>query len=151
MLRRCPLSNPVDLSVEAALELEELSQKIRNDAPALAAFFDLLRSPAPAAFNTGERGICMLGDVRSYSLLKESLGQVQPRLKQSGFREFRTLIEQYLKDLEKGVAAGDARMIDEAKQLCLVLNASLISRQMNELNSRRERSDSRYLSHESAS
>jgi len=145
------LSNPVDLSVEAALELEELNQKIRHDAPALAAFFNLLRSPAPAAFNSGERGICMLSDVRSYSLLKESFRQVQPRLKKSGFREFRAVIEQYLKDLEKGVAAGDARKIDEAKRLCLALNASLVARQMSEITSRRERSDSRYISHEPAS
>ncbi len=145
------MSNPVDLSVEAALELEELSQKIRNDAPALAAFFDLLRSPAPAAFNTGERGICMLGDVRSYSLLKESLGEFRPQIKKSGFRELGTVIERYLRDLEKGVAAGDARTIDEAKRLCLALNASLVARQMNEINSRRERSNSQYISHESAS
>jgi hypothetical protein len=107
------MSNPIDISVDAALELEELSQKLRDDVPALGTLFNLLRSPAPAAFEMSESGVCMLGDLRSYAMFKESLGQVQPRLKVPDFRQFKTIIEKYLNDLE--------------------------------------RSDSRYISHESAS
>jgi len=144
------LSNPIDISVEAALELEELRQEIRKDVPALAALFNLLRSPGPAAFEAGESGVCMLSDVRSYSLFKDSLGQVQPRLKVPDFRQFKTVMEKYLIDLEHGVKAGDPDKIIEAKRFCLALNANFIARQMSEIYSRRERSDSRYISHESA-
>ena len=83
------LSNPIDTSIEAALELEELKEGIREDVPALAALFKLLRTPLPA-FETGETGISMLADIRSYTLFKDSLGQLQPKLKAIDFREFRT-------------------------------------------------------------
>jgi hypothetical protein len=54
-------------------------------------------------------------------------------------------------DLEKGVAAGNREKIVQAKRFCLALNANLMSRQLGELYERRERSDSRYVSHESTS
>jgi hypothetical protein len=142
------MSNLIDMSVEAALELEELRQDIRQDVPALRDFFGLLRSPAPDAFETGERGICMLGDVRSYTLLKESLGEVAPRIKVKDYRDFRDAIEQYLNELEKGVAAKNPDKIIEAKRFCLTLNAGFTARQMSEIYSRREASDSRYITDE---
>jgi hypothetical protein len=142
------LSNPIDTSVEAALQLEELKQGIRDDVPALRALFKLLSTPA-AAFEKGESGVCMLADVRSYTLFKDSLNQVQPKLKAADFRRFKTVIESYLKDLERGVVARDRDKIDEAKRFCLAFNANLVARKMDEIYSRRERSDSRYVSNES--
>lgn len=143
------LSNPIDISVDAALELEELREGLRDDAPALDALFSLLRTPAPA-FQEGERGLSMLADVRSYALFRDSLGQVQPKLRAGDFRQFNLVIEKYLGELERGVAARNPDKIDEAKRFCLAFNNNLIAKQMNEIHSRRERSDSRYISNESA-
>jgi hypothetical protein len=142
-------TNSIDTSVEAALQLEELKQGARKDVPALEALFKLLVTPAPA-FEKGESGMSMLADLRSYALFKESLRQVQPKLMAIDFREFKSVIEKYLKELEHGVAARNVDKIDEAKRFCLALNATLLARQMNEIYSRRERSDSRYVSHESS-
>jgi hypothetical protein len=50
----------IDLSVDAALELEELRQNVRDDAPALGAFFNLLRSPVPTTPQSTETGMCVL-------------------------------------------------------------------------------------------
>jgi hypothetical protein len=143
------LPSPIDVSIEAALELQELKENLRPDAPALGSLFSLLRTPAPA-FEKGENGICMLADVRSYALFKDSIGQVQPTLKAPDFRQFKAVIEKFLNDLERGVAARNHDKIDEAKRFCLALNTNLIARQMHEIYSRRERSDSRYISNESA-
>jgi hypothetical protein len=52
------------------LELEEMKQHIRADAPALSALFHLIRTPSPA-FNNGE-SISMLADPRAYPLLRDS-------------------------------------------------------------------------------
>ena len=141
------LSNPIDLSLEAALELEELKQKIRLDAPALSAFFSILRKPAPP-FEKGEGSICMLGDIRSYAMFRESMGQVQPKLSTGDFRQFRKEMERFLGDLEHGVALGSPEKIEQAKRFCLAVNSNMIARQMQEIYSRRERADSRYISHE---
>jgi hypothetical protein len=143
-------SNPIDTSVEAALQLEELKQGVRDDVPALDALFKLLSTPAPA-FEKGESGICMLADVRSYTLFKDSLHQVQPKLKAADFHQFKTVIENYLEDLERGVAARELDKIEEAKRFCLAFNTNLVARKMNEIYFRRERSDSRYVSNESSS
>jgi hypothetical protein len=134
-------TNSIDTSVEAALQLEELKQGARKDVPALEALFKLLVT---------ESGMSMLADLRSYALFKESLRQVQPKLMAIDFREFKSVIEKYLKELEHGVAARNVDKIDEAKRFCLALNATLLARQINEIYSRRERSDSRYVSHESS-
>ena len=64
--------NVIDLSSEAALELEELRQGVRGDVPALENLFAFLRTPAPAF--VGE-SVSMLADVRSYVLFRD-LGQV---------------------------------------------------------------------------
>lgn len=144
------VNSPIDISLEAALELDELKQGFREDAPALRSLFDLLRTPAPA-FDSSENGISMLADVRSYALFKESLGQVRPKLKVGDFRELKTVMETYLSDLERGVSDRDQEKIEEAKRFCAIFNTSLLARQMTEIYSRRERSDSRYVSHEFAS
>jgi hypothetical protein len=142
------LLNPIDTSLEAALQLEELQEGVRDDAPALQTLLTFLRTPAPA-FAEGETGISMLADIRSYAIFKNFLGQVQPKFKATSFREFKAVIENYLNDLERGVFAREKNKIDDAKRFCLALNANLVVRKMNEIYSRRERSDSRYVSHES--
>jgi hypothetical protein len=136
--------NPVDLSAEAALELEEFRQGERPDVPALGSLFAFLRTPGPAF--TGD-GVSMLADVRSYALLRDSLGAV-PK-KSTSFDEFRKLADEYFKDLEAGVAARNKERIEEAKRFCLAFSANLVAKQMTEIYARRERADSRYVSHES--
>jgi len=138
-------SNPVDLSVEAALQLEEFKQGIRNDVPALAELFSFIRTPAPAF--EGE-SISLLADVRAYAIFRDSVSE-RTRRKSGNLSEFRQIFEQYLKELEQGVASRKSVEIDEAKRFCLSLNTQILVRQMSELYNRRERKDSRGLDHES--
>jgi hypothetical protein len=135
--------NPIDLSAEAALELEELRQGDRPDVPALTCLFAFLRTPGPAF--TGD-GISMLADVRSYAVLRDSLGTVSR--KSTSFDEFKKVVEEYFRELEAGVAARNKERIDEAKRFCLAFSANLVAKQMTEIYARRERADSRYVSHE---
>src|SRR6266404_3733153 len=86
--------NPIDISVEAALELEELKQGVRSDVPALNAFFHLIRTPAPAFEG---QSISMLADVRSYALFRDALPE---KTKSNNFRDFAKFIEKYLGELE---------------------------------------------------
>jgi hypothetical protein len=127
-------SNPADLSLEAALELEEVKQHIRVDSPALSALLHFIRTPLPA-FN-GE-SISMLADARAYPLLRDSIHI------ESGARDFRKIIEQYLNDLEDGVARADLKKIDEAKRFCIALNTQILAKDMGEFFARREGQDSR--------
>jgi hypothetical protein len=139
------VKNPTDLSVEAALELEELKQGIRSDAPALTALFHYIRTPAPAFEG---QSVSMLDDIRAYALLRDSLDGPK-KTRAASFPEFRQLIERYLTDLERGVANNQQQEIDEAKRFCLSLNSQMVAKQMNELYSRRERADARNFDHES--
>ena len=66
------MRSPVDLSVEAALELEEFKQGQREDVPSLMALFHFIRTPTPAFI--GER-ISFLDDVRAYPLLRRIIGK----------------------------------------------------------------------------
>jgi len=134
--------SPVDTSIEAALELEELRQGFRDDAPAFARFFELIRRPSPAFAGNGVR---MFSDVQHY--FKASVGKTK---RYSG-ENLKTLVEQFLSDLERGVAQRNAEKISEAKKLCLAINQSLLARRMDDIFSRRESSDSRYINHESDS
>ncbi len=52
-----PTSDPIDISIEAALELDELKENLRQDAPALSVLFELLRTPGPAF--EGRPGVSM--------------------------------------------------------------------------------------------
>ena len=144
------MSSPIDISIEAALELEELKEGVRDTAPAFDQLFAFIRTPSPS-FEEGQRGLSMLADVRSYAIFRDSIGQVEPAFKAPDFRKFESVIENFMTDLEKGVAAGNPEKIVQAKRFCLALNANLMSRQLGELYARRERSDSRYVSHESTS
>jgi hypothetical protein len=137
--------SPVDVSVEAALELEELKQGLRDDAPALSKLFEILRSRSPAFAGNG---VCMLSDVQSYYLRREP----HTRLNKIAVGEnLKTLVERFLSELEKGVAARKLEKIDEAKNLCLAVNGSLLARKLDDIYSRKERSDSRYINHEFSS
>ena len=135
--------DPVDLSAEAALELEELRQGVRKDVPALNTLFRVLKTPAQAF--AGE-SVSLLGDIRSYALLRDSFGA---KGKTANLAEFREAAERYLDDLEIGVAKGTKQKIEEAKRFCLSFNEKLLEKQMLEIYVRRESSDSRYVSHES--
>jgi hypothetical protein len=133
--------NVVEISSEAALELEELKQQMRNDTPALAHFFLLIRQPSPAFAGNGVR---MFSDVQHYfksSVTKIKAGAAGDNLK--------TMVERFLVDLEKGVEARNPDKIDEAKRFCLAINESLLTRRMDDIFSRKESADSRYINHES--
>jgi hypothetical protein len=132
--------NAVDTSIEAALELEELKQGFRVDAPAFTQFFELIRRPSPAFAGNGVR---MFSDVQHY--FKSAL----PKTKVLAGENLRSLVEQFLADLERGVAARNVDKINEAKKFCLAINQSLLARRMDDIFSRKEHSDSRYIDHES--
>jgi hypothetical protein len=138
--------NPIDLSAEAALELEEFKQGVRSDVKALSDLFSFLRTPGPSF--TGA-SVSMLADIRSYTLLRDSVGSI-PK-KSITFDEFMREIDSYLRSLEAGVAAGNEEKIEEAKRFCLSFNSNLVTKEMSEIYARRERTDSRYVSHESIS
>jgi len=140
------LANPVDLSAEAILELEELKQHVRSDAPMFEALLNFLRTPVPAFQG---KGISMLDDIRSYTLLRDSVNPESRKAKD--LAEFSKVLRRYFEEAETGVKAGNKTWIDEAKRFCLAFNANLLAKQMNEIYGRRERSDSRYINHESLS
>jgi hypothetical protein len=76
--------NPVDMSMDAALELEQMKQGARDDAPALHRLLELLRTPSRGF--SGQEGISMLADMRSFTMFRESLGQVSPKIKAANYR-----------------------------------------------------------------
>jgi len=143
-----PETNPVDVSMEAALELGELKQGgIRTDVPAFYSFVDLLRRPSPGFEE--RQGISMLADVRSFSLLKDSLGQVSPKSKPADHKQLFEAMNKFLADLEEGVKKRDDKKIKLAMDFCLAFNSGLLGKQMSEIYARRERSDARYITNES--
>lgn len=127
------VSSPADLSLEAALELEELKQGVRNDVPALSALFRLIRTPLPTF--SGKQSIRMIADVRAYPLLRDSSGISHV----GSAEEFENRIEIYLNELEDGVTRGDLIKIDAAKKFCLAFNRYVLARDMGEFYTRRER------------
>jgi hypothetical protein len=141
--------SPMDLSAEAALELEERRQGKRTDTPALSALFNYLRTPAPSAEFQGNVGLSMLADVRAYAVLRDSIGA--KRTKSANMSEFRKRVEAYLTDLELGVNKNAKDKVAEAKAFCLSLNENLISKKMQEIYERREKMDSRYIDYDNLS
>jgi hypothetical protein len=138
--------SPADVSMEAALQLEELKQGRRPEAPALHSLFDLLRKPSQGFSG---QGISMLADVRAFTIFKESLGQVWPKAKTADHDQLTKFASEFLAELERGVADHNKDKIDQAKQFCLAFNTSLLAKHMSDIYARRERSDARYIGHES--
>jgi hypothetical protein len=91
----------------------------------------------------------MLADVRAFPVFRESLGQMSSEVRASGHEEMAKIVERLLSNLEEGVANSDLAMVEAAKQFCTAFNSSLIAKQMSDLYTRREKSDARYISHES--
>lgn len=138
------LNNPVDASIEAALELEELKQGHRDDAPALHIFFEMLLKPSPAFLGGGVR---MFADVQEYYL--RASAKPAKSAKMPSREEIRRSVESFLSDLEQGVNRREQVKIDAARDLCLAINNNLLSRKMDDIFSRKEKSDTRYVSNES--
>jgi hypothetical protein len=145
------VANPIDLSAEAALELEELKQNVRSDAPAMRELFDLLRTPSRAPSFNGNSSISMLADIRSYAVLRDALPAQRSVKSNKNRQEFIDAVMNYLKELEVGVADRNKAKLDEAKRFCVALNENLLAKRMQEIYLRRERADSRYVSHDSIS
>lgn len=141
--------NPTDLSIEAVLELAEIQNGIRKDAPSMGRLFELLKTPTPSFEGAG--GISMLADVRSYAIFRDSLHQANPKLRAKNFREVPDVMKDFFAAAEKGVAAGEAQWVEIAKRFCSAINSNLLAKQMGDIYSRRERSDARYIGHESSS
>lgn len=141
--------SPIDLSADAALELEELDQGRRTDAPALGALFDFLRTPVSTQKFEGNSGLSMLADVRSYTVLRDSIGV--SRAKVGKLSDFKAHVEAYLEELESGVRAKKRAKVQEAKRFCLSLNENLLSKRMADIYQRRERADSRYMDYDAIS
>jgi hypothetical protein len=135
--------NVVELSSEAALELEELKQHLRADAPAFTQFVETIRQPSPAFAGNGVR---MFSDVQHY--FKQSLQKTKTKIPVSG-DDLKSLVEHFLQELEAGVAAHSLEKVDDAKRFCLAINASLLNRRMDDIFARKESADSRYINHES--
>jgi hypothetical protein len=103
------------------------------------ALFSFIRTPARAFSG---KSVSLLADVRAYPLLRDSLGD-HSKKRPTNFDEFRKWVDSYLTDLEVGVSKRAEKKIEEAKRFCLSLNTHMLARQMNELYTRRERSESR--------
>lgn len=136
------LSNPVDASIEAALELEELRQGYRSDAPTLHTFFEMLLKPTPAFLGSGVR---MFADVQNYYLASAAK---RKSTKSISREELKRAVEAFLSDLESGVDRREDAKIKEAKSLCLAINDTLLARKMEDIYSRKETSDTRYVTNE---
>jgi hypothetical protein len=139
-----PMTNPIDLSADAFLELEELRQRQRTDAPAFLALCQYMQTPSPTF--QGRESISMLADARSFPVLRDSMGSSRKDFRT--LAEFRDVISNYLSDLKIGVETKNNSKIDEAKRFALALNESMISKEMNKIYQRRERSDLRYVKNE---
>jgi hypothetical protein len=124
--------NPVDLSLKAALQLEELRRGDRKEAPALIDLLKLIRTPAQSY---GGEGVSMLDDRRAYTLLRDT---VKPSLSAKTHQEFSRRVDEYLSTLEAGVLALNADVIADAKRFCLALNRQLLAKQLNEIYDRYE-------------
>jgi hypothetical protein len=138
--------NPLDASMEAALELEEMRQDLRSSSPALVRLVELLRNPSPGF--AGGDGISMLADVRSFALFK-SLSHLSPRLKASDHEQMQKKVGVFLAEILKGVSEKNKEKILLAKKFCLALNTNLLAKQTADIYARRERSDARYIANES--
>lgn len=138
------LNNPVDASLEAALELEELKQGHRGDAPTLHVFFEMLLKPIPAFLGSGVR---MFADVQDYYL--RASAKPTKSSKMPSREDVRRAVERFLLDLEQGVNRRELGKIEAARDLCLAINSSLLSRKMDDIFSRKEKSDTRYVNNES--
>lgn len=139
--------NPIDLTVDAALELEELRQGLTQTAPSFDELIDFIRTPS-AQSPAGGSGISMLADYRAYPIFRESIRSVTPKFQSAQPKEFQELLEKYFENLRVMIGRGDTKKIEEAKRFCLAFNSALVARTLSEIYSRRERSDSRYISHE---
>jgi hypothetical protein len=139
--------NAIDLTAEAILQIEELRQHVRADAPALAELLAFLRTPAPSPAFLGHESISMLADVRSYAILRDSLSPKE-RPRTSDFREFRDFIEKYLRRLETGVTARKPDLMEEAKTFFMALNENLLSKRLSDIYRHRERVNSQHVGHD---
>ena len=109
--------------------------------------FDLLRTPSHAPSFNGNTSISMLADIRSYAVLRDALPPQRSVKSNKTRQEFIDAVMNYLMELEVGVADRNKAKLDEAKRFCVALNENLLAKRMQEIYLRRERADSRYVSH----
>ena len=95
----------------------------------------------------------MLADVRSYAILHDSLNEADPKFRTRNravrelldHKEVQQLLESFFEMLQQGIAARDDKWIEVGRRFCSAINSNFLSRQMNDIYSRRERSDARYI------
>ncbi len=141
--------NAIDTSAEAALELEELKLGLRDEVPAFHLLFKLIQTPVPSPEFEGRSSMSMLADLRSYALLRDSVGNAGA--KSTSYVEMRDIVERYLAEIECGVSARQPDKIEEAKRFCISFNGRLLANELSEIYDRREYADSRYMTDASLS
>lgn len=107
--------NLIDLSLDAALQLEELAQGKRSDAPTFQTLVDALKTPRRSY--SGSSGVSMLTDVRNAPLLRKAINNRTPKDASLFFDE-----------LVKNVATKDRQYVELAKTLCLMINNNLLTK-----------------------
>ena len=127
----------VEVGTEAMLELEEMNQGLRANAPALKDFFEMIRTPTASPVFAGNSAVSMLADVRAYPVLRDVTGISRA----DSYRDFEQVVIKYLEDIEQGVEAGDGSCVRKAKNFCYNLVNSLVSRDMTEVLSRKKDPD----------
>jgi hypothetical protein len=127
------------------LELEELSRGLRNDAPHFRQLCEfILATEVPPVPNAQ---VGMLADPRSYTVLRDAVTIKQ--LNPGSLAEFRKIIDKYVSDLMQGVNAAKREFIEDAKKFTMMLNESILSKEMDTIYRDREPVDGRYVNHES--
>lgn len=129
---------PLELALDAALELEALAQGVAENAPSFISLVQLLKEGRQLD-QVGS--VAMLSDVRGVALVRRALPEAQASEKtdQAALRE---LIAEYLNRLLSDVEAHRLEGVREAKRFSLGLNRELLKRQHERLTSRRWRQES---------
>ncbi len=122
--------DPIDLSAEAALELAELQEGIREDVPSLTHLVKLIIAiPKQSEHFKGRYGRSMLNNVCAYPIFRDSLKHEQ-REEWDDLEGFRSYLKRYLENLQTSVSEDNKEGINEAKRFCLELGKNLVSEKM---------------------
>lgn len=130
---------PTDLSLDAALEIEEVLRGEAPSSPSLSKLVDALKAPQPA-YSGGS--VSMLSDVRSTRIWRSAL-RAQPPRNSASYQEIQGLISTFLDSLLHAVAVKDKETLLAAKRFCLDLNREFLMRNYEEIVTRQRRDETR--------
>ncbi|MGP7984856.1 hypothetical protein [Rhodoblastus sp.] len=124
--------NPIELSLDAALQLEALAQGGREGAPKFAQLIAVLKAPKPTY--SGTSTVSMLTDVRSAPLVRKAILRGSPSKPEANAQ-----MVNFLDGLVEAVQKNDLEYIKLAKKFCLALNEQLLAKEYNSLVERQTR------------